>query len=211
MKIELHGHEKAAGIYAIRNRADGRVYIGETQRFDKRAAHHRRTLGYGTHTNAPMQIDHARGAVLDFEVLAVIDDVETRVAVEKATIGALAGPDCYNVRKGAQPYRRRKWTLGHEARANIARGATGRRHSEATRAKMSVAKKGRPPSVACLEAARRAKLGSTMPAETRAKIGAAHVGKKHPNRRPHPPITEETRAKLRAAMLGNTNGKRKEK
>ena len=175
MKIELHGHEKAAGIYAIRNRADGRVYIGETQRFDKRAAHHRRTLGYGTHTNAPMQIDHARGAVLDFEVLAVIDDVETRVAVEKA------------------------------------RGATGRRHSEATRAKMSVAKKGRPPSVACLEAARRAKLGSTMPAETRAKIGAAHVGKKHPNRRPHPPITEETRAKLRAAMLGNTNGKRKEK
>lgn len=207
MNIELHGHEKSGGIYAIRNRADGRVYIGETQRFDKRAAHHRRTLGYGTHTNAHLQADHARGVALDFEVIAVISDEAERIAVERAAILMIAGPDCYNIRKGSQPMRRRGWSLGAEARANIARAATGRRHTPEARAKISAAKKGVAPSAACMMA--REKARGPLSAEHRAKIGAAQLGTKHPNRRPGPPVSDETRAKLRVSMLGNKNGKRK--
>src|SRR5437667_4928104 len=45
----------SCGIYEIRNTADGKVYIGSAERFEKRWRSHRNDLRRGLHTNNHLQ------------------------------------------------------------------------------------------------------------------------------------------------------------
>ena len=79
MKCNTFGYSKAvvsqSGIYAIPNRASGRIYIGYTQTgFGRRWGMHISNLRCGTHPNAPLQRDwiEFREESFSFHILEVI-------------------------------------------------------------------------------------------------------------------------------------------
>ncbi len=90
-------------------------------------------------------------------------------------------------------------------------GLAGRKHSEATKAKMSAATKGRTQSPAHLAALSAVRTGRVQSDETKAKISAAHKGKtmsQETRARMSAAKTPELRARVSAALLGKPKTRR---
>lgn len=136
----------------------GKRYIGvTTQRLSARWGKHRSDARLGSDTPVHRAIRKYGAESFRVDVLALIEnnllhEIETRV------ISALR-PE-YNT------------TLGGE-------GATGHIHSDASRSKMSNAKRGRVFTTEHRDAMRAAKIGKLHTAATRNKISASMRGKKH--------------------------------
>lgn len=153
-----------ATVYALVNSENGKAYVGQTWALPRRLSQHkndhRRRI---TPLNASIA-KHGFGA---FEVLKLKDGIEDQPTldwVEKFwinTFGSYQRGVGYNLREG---------------------GHGGGRHSEETKAKISLAKKGT-----------RSRLGAKLSDETKAKIAASHRGLK---------ASEETRRKLSVLKTG---------
>ena len=155
-----------SGIYAIRNVTNGRCYIGSAVDLARRWREHRRTLKVGGHSSPMLQSSWLKNGqdAFVFEVLEAVT-VEVLLRREQFWIDYL------------QPY------------YNVARCAlapmSGRRHSEATKAKMS--------AIARADG-RGGKVGRVVSEETRAKLSVASCGNKSACGCVR---SEEVRAKLR--------------
>ena len=184
----------ASGIYAIKNRVNGKCYVGSAVDLIKRFNSHRSQLRRGTHQSSILRSawkkygEHS----FDFSVL-LICSTDNLLFYEQRAMDVLKPK--YNVRLIAAS------NLGiKQSREVVARrtqhlvGNThslGYRHTEDAKARMSAARRGR-----------------FHTPEWKAKISAAHLGMKHtPESRmkisdaksnPSP----ETRLKMRIAKLG---------
>ena len=166
------------GIYAIRNRANRKVYIGSTRNLAKRMYEHVRQLRRSTHRNRHLQAAWETYGESNFEVeaIAVVHDRNEMLQLEGALIKNLRSTDRqfgYNVsiepsnnqlglRRSAETCakigaskvgnkNRVGATLSLDARMRIADKLRGRKASAATRAKLSAAKRGRPKSQAWVD------------------------------------------------------------
>ena len=155
------------GIYQIRNKIDGNIYIGSTKNFDDRHTKHFGFLRRNKHHNIHLQRAWNRYGEDNFifESL-IICDVDSLLLFEQLFIDSL-NPQ-YNIAKIAG---RNSPTLGKhlsdEHKLKISSGSKGHKKSEETKKKMSESLKGN-----------KRWLGKTIPIETRQKISSANRGRK---------------------------------
>lgn len=187
---------KQSGIYFIRNRVNGKCYVGSTNDWGNRKARHKRCLRAGKHQNIHLQRAWNLHGEDAFEFLWICDvPPECLLDIEQQWLDA--NPDGYNIAKCAEAFNRgRKYgpmTPGH--REKIATALRGRKRSEEDCAKMSAAQK------AIAHKTRERMLGHSVSEETRRKISAFHKGR---------PLTPEHKAKISAGLSGNqhTKGRR---
>lgn len=172
-------HTKFSGIYAIRNIHDGKLYIGSAVNFRKRWGLHRRQLEAGTHHSRHLQgaWNKYGAAAFVWEILEFIEDDDALILVEQQYLDHF------------EPWRD---TNGYNTypTAGSSRGA---KQSEATRAKLSAIRKGKPASAWRRE--HLAKLNQNRTPESRAQAAANNKGKKR---------SAETKARVSAAQKGKT-------
>jgi group I intron endonuclease len=191
------------GIYCIKNRLDGKVYVGSSSGLVKRRSAHIRHLTLDKHANKKLQRAWNKyGAeCFEFIVLEEVSDVDSLVAREQHWIDALgAARNGYNIR----------------AVAESNRGVVA---SQATRLRMSAAltgKKKSPEHCANIGLGHKGKLVSP---ETRAKISASSAGRTHSaetrekiskisSSMVRKPMTKEHCANISAGKLGIKYGPR---
>jgi len=174
MSAAFFGRQDAGGIYLIRNRATGDVYVGSTASFGSRRKSHEARLRRGNHHNRRLQADYiAHGPQsFSFEVVAVVADAPVRLAIEEATIAQLYGHGCYNATLVSPPVH------------------TGVKRSAETRARIRDAQLNRSDEV------RANYFGRPCSEETRRKISEAHRGKKRG------PLSREHRERIGAGQRG---------
>lgn len=170
-------------IYVIQNLVTGRAYIGQTTNYKRRRNEHLRALVNGTHFNRRLQHNWNKYGERQFEITCIreapvdvlttyeqyfLDMYRTFAAGVFNSEGPVDAPSM-----GAE--------RSAEFRENIRRLHTGKRYSDATKAKIGAASRGRRFNLSLearakiSEANRRRKLSP----ETRKKIGAGNRGKKH--------------------------------
>jgi group I intron endonuclease len=180
------------GIYQIRNKLNGKVYIGSAVNFTNRKSKHLRELRLGTHHNSKLNKAWVKYGDESFE----IDFLWTckrayLLFFEQIFInGHDSVKSGYNV-------------------APTAGGTYGYKHTQETKLRMSQLKRGKKPTHEALEnlriankrawteerkkAYRERMTGQKRSEETKAKIGASKIGK---------PRSEEMKAKISAARKG---------
>lgn len=164
------------GVYLITCLANGRVYVGSAADVEQRRRAHYTALRHFRHHNRRLQRAWNKyGADVFMWSLAVeMPDASAQELVDMEAQIIMMMVDVFNVAApGLAPW-------------------AGRRHSDATKAKMSEA------AQRMMSPERRAKIGAAqrgkvMSPETRAKIGAAHKDKIN---------TPSARAKMSAARTG---------
>jgi len=181
-----------SGIYAILNLVNGKVYVGSSINVHCRLAVHRISLARGKHDNGHLQRAWNKYGTLafSFDVLKECPENEL-LEQEQFHIDVL---DSMNPRMG---YNQReagpRGSHGPEVCARISASSRGRPHSKEHNAAVSLALQGHAFSVETHKKMSLAQkgntnaLGSIRTPETRAKIGAAHKGKR---------LRPETLAKL---------------
>lgn len=160
------------GIYRIVNTVSGRFYVGSAVNVRNRAHGHLSALRKGLHANNRLQKAWVKYGADAFriEILEKVVAVEDLLAREQHYLDELrACEDGYNLNPSAFRLVHTEQTI-----AKIRKAASMQRHSEETKAKLSEYHRNRSPEH--VEGIRRAAANRT--AEHRAKIGAAHRGKK---------------------------------
>lgn len=153
-----------SGVYSITSRATGRIYIGSSVDLRDRLTGHLRELRRGNHENPRLQY-HVNKYGLDDLVFEMVDEEPNktlRFGLEQLLITALYGDACFNIVK------------------DVTASMSGRAHSDAAKAKMSVSQKKKAPTTQ----------------ETKARMRAAHIGKTYG------PPSPETRAKISRTLTG---------
>ena len=206
---------RTSGIYVIANTKNGKVYIGQTSNgFNHRWKSHKNQLRGCYHSNPHLQAAWDKYGAKSFKFLVLeyceIEQLNERemhhIAIYKAR--GLA----YNLTDGGEG------TLGYiptlETRAKMSVAQKGRKHTPETLAKISAGNKGKKMSHESRAKISAAKKGKIASSETRAKMSAIRKGRKMPPRsaeycakisaanKRRPPISEETRAKLSVASKG---------
>ena len=197
---------KKSGIYKIENLVNGYNYIGSAKNLSNRWGNHRRDLIRGIHTNKHLQNAWKLYGQNNFRFV-VIEECEVHNLLEREqffidtvkpeyNICAIAGNSTGIKHTDAA---RRNMSIAHK---NQISWNKGKKLSEETKAKMSIAHKGKPPSLATRQAvslANRGKIawnrGKKTPENTRKKLSISLVGHK---------ISEETRRKISASLMGHT-------
>lgn len=101
METIYNGHSNKSGVYAIRNKLNGRVYIGSTFSFKIRLSQHSKSLCNGTHHNKFLQNDWIKCGqhAFTFEVLEVVEGEQAdRLLAEQKYIDMHYDnqEECYN-------------------------------------------------------------------------------------------------------------------
>jgi group I intron endonuclease len=154
-----------AGVYAIVNRVNDKMYIGSSVNMTKRWIKHRHELRKGTHHCQPLLRSFAKYGIdaLSFEVVEFVSDPDKLIAREQQWIDLFR--PAYNTCQIAGSARGVKRSGETKQKLSVAltgnRNPAGFKHSDETRQKLSVLAKTR-----------------TYSAETRAKMAAAKLGKK---------------------------------
>lgn len=180
-----------SGIYQIRNKINGHLYVGSAADLDKRKSRHFGDLSRGKHHSCYLQRSYAKYGQSAF-VFEVLEYCEKLNLVEREQIYIDALRPVYNIAQRAGS------CLGvkHTAETRAKMSAAHKDILAETRAKLSAAGKGRIFTVETREKISAALRGKARTAEHKARLSVAHIGKKP---------TAETRAKLSAAGMGNKN------
>lgn len=187
---------KISCIYLILNKLDDKLYIGSAVDFERRKAKHIRLLNSNCHPNSHLQSAWNKYGAnnFGFSAFELIDDKANLIDREQFWIDYTK---CYERDKGY----------------NICRQAETRygvKHTDATKEKMSIARKGRRKSkewqdkiTAALQGKTRseeikkkmseARIGKTLSAKTRAAMVKGQTGRKH---------SEESKLKRSLALKG---------
>lgn len=210
-------------VYAIENTSNGRVYVGQSCRFEIRRRQHLTALRGGRHHSPFLQHDWTSCGEKAFDIYVLddgLDSVEATVVEKKLIRWFKDISSSYNMTDGGEGH------LGYRASSETRQrmSATmkgkntwmlGRKLSDETRTKMSIASSSRPsgmlghkhtPEVRAAMSHRMRGdnnpfYGKHHSDETKARLSAGRKGKccgaEHPMYGKH--HTEETRAKLREA------------
>ena len=162
------------GIYKIVNSITGKVYVGSAMRLSNRWAVHKNGLMNGKHHSTKLQRSwnkHGCG-VFQFVVIELIDDKSCLIEREQYWIDCLDAVDSgYNENPTAGSSTGRKFRT--ETIEKMSHSRKGKRHSEKTKALMSMQRKGIKKSLEHREKIRAGNIGKVISQETRAKMSAA--------------------------------------
>lgn len=147
--IEQDKYRNKFGIYAIRNKINEKVYVGQTsERFLRRFWHHQWKLKDGTHDNMYLQNSWNKYGDANFEFL-VLEELTDKSLLDEYEIKYIAlykiQNKSYNMllggsgRRGLKISEHAKAIIGEKNRLNM----LGKKHSEETKQKMSKIRKGR--------------------------------------------------------------------
>jgi len=174
-------YKNKSGTYTITNHTNGKVYYGSSEDIATRWSKHRAMLRGNYHHNDHLQRAWNKYGPSAF-TFAVFDycDVEDLYAYEQILLDLHVGEDyCYNTAEDAKAPMR------------------GRKHTEASRAKISEAQKGEKNHMwgKTLSEEHKAKLRLPKSEETKQKISESMKGKTQ---------SEETKRKISEAHMGKT-------
>lgn len=199
--------ECVSGIYEIRNRVNGKVYVGSANDIGRRWYEHRKCLNRGSHGNAKLLSAWRKygDENFSFAVLEMVSEKSELIAREQYWMDqtrCFARNVGYNIQPKAasalgvkhtaetkQRARERMLARPESAKAKWRTQFLGRKHTLETKAKMRAAALGRVPSEETRIKLRNRKVSE----ETRAKMRARVV-------------TPETREKLRRLKTGKKYG-----
>lgn len=142
-----------SGIYQIRNKVNGKVYIGSSVRVEQRISTHKRHLLLNKHSNQKLQLAYNKYGVDNFEysVLEYLSK-ELLLVVEQNYIDSINIEDNYNICPVAGNTTGYKWTeetrdkiskIIPERSIKISQALKGRKHSDEHKAKVSAAGRGK--------------------------------------------------------------------
>ena len=130
-----------SGIYAIRNKANGKMYIGQSQDIQKRWRSHKYHLSRGSAQNRHLQYAWNHYGEASFEFLVIetcsVDVLDEREIYWIAHFDSVKNG--YNVSSGG--HRGCKWKMTSEQVEKIKVALTGVKKSESSKRNMSLAKK----------------------------------------------------------------------
>lgn len=179
-----------AGIYEIRNRVNGKRYVGSAVAIPQRWRQHRCELGKGRHNPHLQSAWRKYGAeAFEFRVLELVADPTKLIEREQHYIDTLK-PE-YNVAKVAGSNLGLKWS--EETRARIGEASKRVWSCPEHRQKMSVAHKGQKPTPEQRAKASAALRGRTLSPEHRAAVATRNVERN---------ASPEHRAKVSAHFKG---------
>ncbi len=184
---------RQAGVYTILNLVTGRRYIGSSIDIPKRWGGHLSALNKGTNANLALQADWVKygATAFSWNITERCDTRAEAIAAEQRHIDA--HQDIYNAarRAGSGPPDGFKHTPETVARMSAA--LKGRKKSEAHKAALSAAKRGKPCPAQSI-----ALKGRKLSPEHSAAIGRGNTGKRH---------SAEHKAYMSALMKGrDTSG-----
>lgn len=179
-----------SGIYQIRNKIDGKIYIGQSYDIFMRKKNHFSNLRLGRHDNAHLQRAFNKYGEAAFE-WSIIEYVELDKLTEHEQFHCDKHPfnNLYNMRICVDSNLGTK--RSPETCAKISTSQKNR--SPETRARMGAAHKGKTMSPEVRAKIGIAQIGRKHPAEVRARISTSNKGKKH---------SDQARAKISAAQMG---------
>lgn len=178
----------AGYIYAIKNRVNGRAYIGSTINYKSRWHTHRSTLRRGVHHSFILQKawDKYGESAFDFQVLLVCPK-DQRIQYETFCMPLQE----YNVlRTPKESLVRGGWTHSLEFKSKMSALHKGKTLSKEHRARISASATGRTYDEAFKRKARVRQLGISPSEETRSRLSIANTGRV---------FSEATRSKLSGA------------
>jgi group I intron endonuclease len=208
------------GIYAIRRKSDGAVYIGQAKNCRVRFNGHKHHLRKSKHGNPRLQNAWTQQGVDAFEFVVLEEcGVSNLTALEQNHIDAAraSGVIVFNCGDAADcPNRGRVvGPLSDEHKQKIAKAIRGRAKTAAERKMIGDRTRGRRASPETRAKQRVAKLGRTLTPEHIAKVVQARVGRPHPvneearqrliTRNKSRVLTDEARKKMRDISLGKTH------
>jgi len=199
--------DKRSGIYAIKHKDSGKIYIGSAVNLSRRKREHFRKLRSGIHPNPKLQNSWSKYGEDSFEFVILKYCVrEMLIETEQKFIDEFNPVETgFNILKIAGS------TIGYkhtdETKERLSRANTGYKHTEEAKELM----RGRIVGEHTRHALSQAHAGKEMPREQRLAIGNAHRGRKRTPEEcaaisrgktgtTRPPITDETRARMRAAQ-----------
>lgn len=204
MQREFWGSAKLGGVYQIRNDRSGKVYIGSTACFKRRASEHRSDLVRQRHSNSYLQAAWNKWGpdAFTFSVLRVVSDYSERLKAEQgyldARIRAGLWERTYNLQKRVEQgerscpsYTPEKTSRKRSASQRAAWAQLTREERRERVRRSGAGNKGRVISDAQRMATSRAMRGRKASPETRRRMSEAHRGKV---------LSPAARAKLSAAM-----------
>lgn len=174
-------------IYQILNILDGKIYIGSAVDFNKRYYHHLYKLNNNSHKNKHLQAAWNLYGEENF-IFMILENVDNNKNLIKEEQAWIDVSDCCNNKKG--------YNINLKANSPL-----GRRVSEETKRKISLANKGRKNSpehiakVALKAIGNRSKTGQKPSIETRIKLSISRIGNQ--NNRKHDKWPHELGCKCR--------------
>jgi len=201
----MNKKELNIGIYQITNKINGNVYIGSAcDSFNKRWSEHKSTLNNNKHRNSHLQNAWNKYGANNFSfiVLARCEDKNDILYVEQFFLDIYfdGGIKCYNI-------------------CPTAGNTLGKKHSEATKKKMSKPKTAEHKAkIGKIHIGNTYRLGTKHSAETKNKISVSHIGKKFSNEtrqklseiktgKHRKPFSQEHKEKMRQAALARWSKK----
>lgn len=191
--------ENCSGVYSITNTLNGHVYIGSAVNISRRWSQHTLLLNRNCHHSGHLQNAWNKYGSDNFE-FTVLEYCEIDYLTRCEQFYIDSEYPAYNMSPTAGSNLGIKFSV--EARANMSEahlGKSGRKHTEATRLKISEAHKGMHPSVEAranmseVQKGNTNSLGYTHTDAARANMSLAAMGRT---------VTDATRAQISAAMTG---------
>ena len=176
-----------AGIYIIRNKVNGKRYIGSSIDMRKRWHIHKYYLCSNNHNNRHLQSSWNKYGEKNFELIVVetVSDKNKLIEREQYWIDKHNFNDLYNIRLNAQSNLGLKHT--NETKKQMSIVSTGRKLSEETKQKLSKIKKGKK---------------SALSKEGRQKIIDTHTGNKYCVGKV---LSKEHKKKISESLTGSKN------
>jgi len=179
---------KKSGIYIIQSISKPeRIYVGSTVYLDRRKSCHFHSLRKKTHDN-PKLLNHAiKYGIKDLSFTVIeqfkfiskehllareqffIDTLKPWFNITKTAGSSLGVKHTKESRKKMSESAKKKPKISEETRQKMSKSQSRRKMPEEVKRKLSIAKKGIPPTHIVMEAARRARLGIKQSEETKRK------------------------------------------
>lgn len=159
-----------SGIYAIKNKIDGKLYIGQTVNFARRFSHHRWSLRSGKHSSPKLQNAWNKYGESAFEFLILLESPVTELTLlEQQCFDSLK--PVYNIAPaaGSNAGHRYPPEFGQKISAMLRGKKKPPRTPEHTE-KIALARRGRPISAEHLEAMVSATTGKPKSRATRQRM-----------------------------------------
>lgn len=182
------------GIYSIRRCNSQRAYIGSAARIHRRWLEHLRSLRRGAHHSVKLQRAWNKYGEDNFRltIIEIVSDISILIDREQYWMDALSAYKTgYNTRPQAASQ------LGFRHSPETIKKFRARQCSDETRARISRAKRGKPPSAALLCAIKKtaaARIGQKHSPETIEKMKAAQALRGA--------VPQDVRNRIRAALKG---------
>lgn len=197
MIYEYGGNSKLSGIYEIRNRLSGKSYIGSAKEFKERWKDHSSSLRNNKHQNKHLQYSFSKGTeslshdnFVEFHVVEIMQGSSKEERLEREAywieqaIETYGRENVYNMRLDPKQENKEWSNNPNKTKEKMSVSHRGKKLSEQTKKRISVAKKGIPNLA----------IGIPRSEVTKQRISRANKGKRR---------SDEAKKRMREANNGH--------